>query len=62
MMAEPDTEDGEKLDVVVALIRAYEARLFPWICLLLLKAANLRSSVKCIVKDLEPMIGKSNRV
>ena len=29
MMAAPDTEDGEKLDVVVALIHAYEAKHFP---------------------------------
>lgn len=29
MMAEPDTEDGEKLDVMVTLIQAYEAKHFP---------------------------------
>mgnify|MGYP001313059371 CR=1 FL=1 len=29
MMAAPDTEGGEKLDVVVALINAYETNRFP---------------------------------
>ena len=29
MMAEPDTEEGEKLDVMVTLIQAYEAKHFP---------------------------------
>ena len=29
MPAEPDTPDGEKLDVMVTLIEAYEAKHFP---------------------------------
>ncbi len=29
MAAEPDTPDGEKLDVMVTLIEAYEAKHFP---------------------------------
>ena len=29
MMAGPDTPEGEKLDVMVTLIEAYEARHFP---------------------------------
>ena len=29
MMAEPDTPAGEKLDVMVTLVEAYEARHFP---------------------------------
>ena len=29
MIAEPDTPEGEKLDVMVTLIEAYEARHFP---------------------------------
>lgn len=63
MMAELDTPDGEKLDVMVTLIAAYEAKHFPM---------NLPDPVAAIkfemerkgltVKDLEPMIGKSNRV
>lgn len=63
MMAEPNTADGEKLDVMVTLIESYEAKNFP---------LDLPDSVEAIkfemerkgltVKDLEPMIGKSNRV
>ena len=29
MMADPDTPEGEKLDVTVTLIEAYEAKHFP---------------------------------
>lgn len=29
MMAEPDTPEGEKLDVMTTLVEAYEARHFP---------------------------------
>lgn len=63
MLATPDTPEGEKLDVLVTLIEAYEAKHFPM---------NLPDPVEAIkfemerkgltVKDLEPMIGKSNRV
>ncbi|ENL6072963.1 helix-turn-helix domain-containing protein [Vibrio cholerae] len=63
MMAEPDTVEGEKLDILVTLVEAYEAKYFPM---------NLPDPVEAIkfemerkgltVKDLEPMIGKSNRV
>ena len=63
MRAEANTPDGEKLDVLVTLIEAYEAKHF---------AIGLPDPVEAIkfemerkgltVKDLEPMIGKSNRV
>lgn len=63
MMSAPDTPDGEKLDVMVTLIEAYEAKHF---------SMDLPDPVETIkfemerkglaVKDLEPMIGKSNRV
>ena len=63
MSAEPDSPEGEKLDVMVTLIEAYEAKHFP---------LDLPDPVEAIkfemertgltVKDLEPMIGKSNRV
>lgn len=62
-MAGPDTPEGETLDIMVTLIEAYEARHFPM---------NLTDPVETIkfemerkglsVKDLEPMIGRSNRV
>ena len=63
MSADPDTPEGEKLDVMATLIEAYEAKHFPM---------DLPDPVEAIkfemdrngltVKDLEPMIGKSNRV
>jgi len=63
MMAEPDSPEGEKLDVLVTLVEAYEAKHYP---------LDLPDPVEAIkfemeragltVKDLEPMIGKSNRV
>ena len=63
MMAAIDTLEGEKLDVLTTLVEAYEAKHFPM---------NLPDPVEAIkfemdrrgltVKDLEPLIGKSNRV
>ncbi len=63
MMAEAGSPEGEKLDVLVTLVEAYEAKHFP---------LDLPDPVEAIkfemdrsgltVKDLEPMIGKSNRV
>lgn len=63
MSADPDTPEGEKLDVMATLIEAYEAKHF---------RMDLPDPVEAIkfemdrngltVKDLEPMIGKSNRV
>ena len=63
MTATPDTPEGEKLDVMVTLIEAYEAKHFP------LELPDPVAAIKfemerrgLTVKDLEPMIGKSNRV
>ncbi len=63
MSVADDTPDGEKLDVLVTLVEAYERKNYP---------LDLPSPVEAIkfemdrrglaVKDLEPMIGKSNRV
>ncbi|MBU2514559.1 helix-turn-helix domain-containing protein [bacterium] len=63
MMAELDSPEGEKLDVLVTLVESYEAKHFP---------LNLPDPVEAIkfemerrgltAKDLEPMIGKRNRV
>ncbi len=63
MMAAIDTLEGEKLDVLTTLVEAYEAKHFPM---------NFPDPVEAIkfemdrrgltVKDLEPLIGKSNRV
>ena len=63
MRAEPDTPDGEKLDVMVTLIEAYEARHFPMELPDPVAAIKFEMERKGLtVKDLEPMIGKSNRV
>lgn len=63
MMAEADTPEGEKLDVLVTLVEAYERIHYP------LDLPDPVASIKfemerkgLTVKDLEPMIGKSNRV
>ena len=63
MTAEPDTPEGEKLDVMVTLIEAYEARHFPIDLPDPVEAIKFDMERKDLtVKDLEPMIGKSNRV
>jgi Predicted transcription regulator containing HTH domain len=63
MMADPDTPEGEKLDVMVTLIEAYEAKQFPMELPDPVEAIKFEMERKGLtVKDLEPMIGKSNRV
>ena len=63
MMAIPDTPEGEKLDVMVTLIAAYEAKHFPLDLPDPVAAIKFEMERKGLtVKDLEPMIGKSNRV
>lgn len=63
IMAELDTPEGEKLDVMVTLIEAYEARHFPLDLPDPVEAIKFEMERKgLIAKELEPMIGKSNRV
>ncbi|MCP5162389.1 MAG: transcriptional regulator [Hahellaceae bacterium] len=63
MMAEPDTVEGEKLDILVTLVEAYEAKHFPMDLPDAVEAIKFEMERKGLtVKDLEPMIGKSNRV
>lgn len=63
MTATPDTPEGEKLDVMVTLIEAYEAKHFPMELPDAVAAIKFEMERKGLsVKDLEPMIGKSNRV
>lgn len=63
MMAEPDTVEGEKLDILVTLVEAYEAKHFPMDLPGPVEAIKFEMERKGLtVKDLEPMIGKSNRV
>lgn len=63
MMAEPNTPEGEKLDVQVTLIEAYEHKHFPLDLPDPVEAIKFEMEQKGLtIKDLEPMIGKSNRV
>ncbi|QJR80915.1 transcriptional regulator [Alteromonas pelagimontana] len=63
MMSEPDTVEGEKLDILVTLVEAYEAKHFPMDLPDPVEAIKFEMERKGLtVKDLEPMIGKSNRV
>lgn len=63
MMAEADTPEGEKLDVLVTLVEAYETKNFPMELPDPIEAIKFEMERKGLtVKDLEPMIGKSNRV
>jgi len=63
MMAGPDTPEGEKLDVMVTLIEAYEAKHFPMDLPDPVEAIKFEMERQGLtVRDLEPMIGKSNRV
>lgn len=63
MMADPDTVEGEKLDILVTLVEAYEAKHFPMDLPDPVEAIKFEMERKGLtIKDLEPMIGKSNRV
>ena len=63
MGAGPNTPEGDRLDVLVTLVEAYENKHFP------LDYPDPVEAIKYVmeqkgltVKDLEPMIGRSNRV
>ena len=63
MMAEMGSPEGDRLDVLATLVVAYEARNFP------METADPIDAIKFTMeqkglspKDLEPMIGKLNRV
>ena len=63
MMARPDTAEGEKLDVLVTLVEAWEARHFPMDLPDPVAAIQFEMERRGMTaKDLEPMIGRSNRV
>lgn len=63
MMASPDTSEGERLDVLVTLVEAYESKHYPLDLPDPVAAIKFEMERKGLtVKDLEPMIGKSNRV
>ena len=63
MMAAPDSPQGELLDVMTTLVEAYEGRHFPLDLPDPVEAIKFEMERRGLtVKDLEPMIGKSNRV
>jgi HTH-type transcriptional regulator/antitoxin HigA len=63
MMAAIDTPEGEKLDVLTTLVEAYEAKHFPMDLPDPVEAIKFEMDRRGLtVKDLEPLIGKSNRV
>ncbi|WP_295399521.1 transcriptional regulator [uncultured Thiocystis sp.] len=63
MTAELETPEGERLDVLVTLVEAYEQRHFPLDLPDPVEAIRFQMEQKGLMpKDLEPMIGRSSRV
>ena len=63
MAAERDTPEGERLDVLVTLIEAYENKHYPLDLPDPVEAIRFRMEQKGMTpKDLVPMIGQINRV
>lgn len=60
---EPGSDDGDRFEILAALIEAYEARHFPIDLPDPIDAIKFRMEQSGLaIKDLEPMIGKPNRV
>ena len=63
MAAERDTPEGERLDVLVTLIEAYESKHYPLDLPDPVEAIRFRMEQKGMTpRDLVPMIGRINRV
>jgi HTH-type transcriptional regulator/antitoxin HigA len=63
MSARANTPEGDRLDVLVTLIEAYERKLFPMDLPDAVEAIKFRMEQQGLTpKDLEPMIGRTNRV
>jgi HTH-type transcriptional regulator/antitoxin HigA len=63
MRAKPRTRAGDRLEVLVTLVEAYEAQHFPLDFPDPVEAIRyVMESKRLTVKDLEPMIGRANRV
>lgn len=59
----PESPDGEELEILGTLIQAYEAKHYPISPPDPIEAIKFRMDQDGVsVKDLEPIIGKSNRV
>ena len=63
MMAKARTPEGDWLDVLVTLVEAYERQHFPMELPDAVEAIKFRMDQQGLTpKDLEPLIGRSNRV
>ena len=63
MRAEPGTAEGERLDLLVTLVEAYERKHYPLDLPDPVEAIKFAMDQRGLtVKDLEPMIGRPNRV
>ena len=63
MSAQPNTPEGERLDVLVTLVEAYEKKHYPLDLPDPVEAIKFRmDQLGLTPKDLEPMIGRMNRV
>lgn len=63
MNTKAKTPEGDRLDVLVTLIEAYERQHFPMQLPDAVEAIKFRMEQQGLtVKDLEPLIGRSNRV
>jgi HTH-type transcriptional regulator / antitoxin HigA len=63
MNAKARSPEGDRLDVLVTLVEAYERQHFPMDLPDAVEAIKFRMDQQGLtVKDLEPMIGRSNRV
>lgn len=63
MSAEMGTPDGDRLDVLATLVDTYEVKHFPMDLPNPIDAIKFRMEQKGLTpKDLQPMIGRSNRV
>lgn len=59
----PDSAQGEELEILGTLLQAYEAKYYPIDAPDPIEAIQFRMEQSGItIKDLEPIIGKSNRV
>lgn len=60
---EPGTAEADRFDILITLIHAYEAQHFPMDLPDPIEAIKFRIEQSGLaIKDLEPMIGRSNRV
>lgn len=63
MTAEPGTPEGERLDVLATLVEAWERKHFPLDLPDPVEAIKFAMEQRGLtVKDLEPMVGRANRV